>query len=159
MEACNFNPRSHKGSDGAIKRRILDLGIFQSTLPQRERLNEELENDRSVLISIHAPTKGATIRILEMQVTEKFQSTLPQRERLLSMTILCALILFQSTLPQRERHKLFENNISDFWISIHAPTKGATEYLESHSVQKINFNPRSHKGSDHKIQAVYKLFV
>ena len=54
---------------------------------------------------------------------------------------------FQSTLPQRERRWEFkECNIATY-ISIHAPTKGVTvQYLRS--LIQMNFNPRSHKGSD-----------
>ena len=57
-----------------------------------------------------------------------FQSTLPQRERHLSRPHTCTLQKFQSTLPQRERRFQFYDNLSQFTISIHAPTKGATRY-------------------------------
>ena len=56
---CNFNPRSHKGSDNA------------NGLPE--------QNYR---ISIHAPTRGATKESTTTQKRQKlFQSTLPQGER------------------------------------------------------------------------------
>ncbi len=79
--SINFNPRSRKGSDkpqlaahrlryisihapakGATftKRTLKRLLIFQSTLPQRERLSCEVSKERLFDISIHAPAKGAT---------------------------------------------------------------------------------------------------
>ena len=55
-------------------------------------------------ISIHAPTRGATIVSVE----------------------LCDFLLFQSTLPREERHKA-QNYLKRYYIiSIHAPTRGAT---------------------------------
>ena len=44
------------------------------------------------------------------------------------------------------------------WISIHAPTKGATAAVGKQSGGIIDFNPRSHEGSDgaEKHQAVWK---
>ena len=55
------------------------------------------------VISIHAPTRGATI-IFQMSLSRT---------------------LFQSTLPREERpRKLFAKYLFD--ISIHAPTRGAT---------------------------------
>ena len=35
--------------------------LFQSTLPRRERLSDSAFEDTGVFISIHAPTKGATL--------------------------------------------------------------------------------------------------
>ena len=98
-----FNPRSHKGSD----------------------------KDRAVwpgcrLISIHAPTRGATVDVSMFSLMDTFQSTLPQGER---------PGLTQRRLPQPQ-------------ISIHAPTRGATSIRFKKFVFIFNFNPRSHKGSD-----------
>ena len=79
---CNFNPRSHERSDSN------GLMMFDDTL-----------------ISIHAPTRGATI--------------------------LCnhrGLVFgFQSTLPREERPKPFIYKALRTIISIHAPTRGATK--------------------------------
>ena len=59
-----------------------------------------------ILISIHAPAKGATVTQSVDQVDKIiFQSTLPQRERRQADLIGRMVIQFQSTLPQRERQK------------------------------------------------------
>ena len=56
----SFNPRSHEGSDA--------MGIISS--------------GSATLVSIHAPTKGATYWPLRyLQGRTEFQSTLPRRER------------------------------------------------------------------------------
>ena len=122
---------------------------FQSTLPRRERRTAVPPADDSSIISIHAPTKGATPEtLLAFSVSrisihaptkgatifgisfpsfsQVFQSTLPRRERPCKGRGTSAGSTFQSTLPRRER--LSKSRL--IWdlmnISIHAPTKGAT---------------------------------
>ena len=77
-----------------------------------------------------------------------FQSTLPQGERLNHLICLGKGDLFQSTLPQGERHFLSAHDKNDFFISIHAPTRGATVFRKFQMTTQVYFNPRSHKGSD-----------
>ena len=101
---ARFNPRSHEGSDKQTDYFHLFKKLFQSTLPRRERLSKAKVKWKYG-VSIHAPTKGATL--------------LRRRQRL-------DLILFQSTLPRRERHTSVRSVYSHFRVSIHAPTKGAT---------------------------------
>ena len=56
----NFNPRSHEGSDRG----------------------QDLVRVLSIIISIHAPTRGATTRSkYSRRRTRRFQSTLPRGER------------------------------------------------------------------------------
>ena len=77
-------------------------------------------------ISIHAPTKGATVHLVLMLSFSIFQSTLPRRERLISSSSFT-----------------FSPG-----ISIHAPTKGATQADAEVAISYNDFNPRSHEGSD-----------
>ena len=125
------------------------------------------------LISIHAPTRGATrLQHQEAGNIPLFQSTLPQGERLMAAstplntdgisihaptrgaTLLDELggckIRFQSTLPQGERRD-FANIYATLEISIHAPTRGATVADSNMAKVLDDFNPRSHKGSDDKL--------
>ena len=142
-------------------------------------------------ISIHAPTRGATVLVEQELTLPKFQSTLPRGERPSGLSRISSALKFQSTLPRGERqttgadrpepinfnprsHEGSDSDIgkkiSDFRISIHAPTRGATlivgrtwdEWLISihaptrgatvcfYIFQLIegDFNPRSHEGSD-----------
>ncbi len=80
-----------------------------------------------MLISIHAPTRGATFFFHLALRDHKFQSTLPQGER-----------------PEGAAVSL------SIAISIHAPTRGATLIVVPRRGGVDYFNPRSHKGSDRK---------
>ena len=87
------------------------------------------ENDLiTAAISIHAPTKGATLDDFKSSTnSHSFQSTLPRRERrTLFLNTTDYVVLFQSTLPRRERQLKLCRKMQKKLISIHAPTKGAT---------------------------------
>ena len=99
----NFNPRSHKGSD----------------------YHSHGGNWDDWKISIHAPTRGATVEGRRKKTVVIFQSTLPQGERPTLFIQSTSAQKFQSTLPQGERPAGFR---------ILLPS--------------VDFNPRSHKGSD-----------
>ena len=123
-------------------------------------------------ISIHAPTRGATGIERDLTLATLFQSTLPQGERRNTPEQVMARALFQSTLPQGERPRGRGGIAAVHHISIHAPTRGATQdimtaWSEQQSFQstlpqgerrlcpimwrgRTDFNPRSHKGSDLK---------
>ena len=119
----NFTTRSSEGSDDLLRNipynslisihapargattaffALVKLGLFQSTLPRRERHNEHkvgdiwfefqstlprrerrdgLVSSLPALISIHAPAKGATFPLSADEIAMLFQSTLPRRER------------------------------------------------------------------------------
>ena len=100
-----------------------------------------------LMISIHAPTRGATFLLYTKDFCITFQSTLPQGERRSSVSQFLTLPEFQSTLPQGERR--MKKQISS-WIFYFNPRshKGSDIYGSPHGQAHINFNPRSHKGSD-----------
>ena len=58
-----FNPRSHEGSDRYLLIIFLLADRFQSTLPRGERPTSTGKTGTTATISIHAPTRGATIRM------------------------------------------------------------------------------------------------
>ncbi len=110
------------------------------------------------IISIHAPTRGATSLCLNCGIKKEFQSTLPREERLTVQTAFG----FQ------------------YVISIHAPTRGATgsgsNYSDDGRFQSTlpreerpmpftfftrfkYFNPRSHERSDSNIAQKICLFL
>ena len=121
---------------------------FQSTLPRRERQRYYNKGVRVSVVSIHAPTQGATVLRYSAKWLTQFQSTLPRRERLLSgcsisfsdgfnprshagsdrvtVCIFYNQIGFQSTLPRRERRSPSPAARDQASVSIHAPTQGAT---------------------------------
>ena len=168
-QEADFNPRSREGSDGISVMDYRGIVKFQSTLPRRERriLGQRFRAAQKFQSTLprrerrFIQTMRTSIRI--------FQSTLPRRERLVLFSFYMFILLFQSTLPRRERHRC-TNNIgysynfnprsregSDksihkfvaFWfISIHAPAKGATKQLTELVPAAKHFNPRSREGSD-----------
>ena len=121
-----FNPRSHKGSDGIAnysytdgfgfqstlpqgERRYMDQGyqimnIFQSTLPQGERRCPYFLFVMSLKISIHAPTRGATVWLADPETVKAISIHAPTRG---------------ATGKTRMAAGIAN-------ISIHAPTRGAT---------------------------------
>ena len=145
----DFNPRSHAGSDATYSKPHSVQTKFQSTLPRRERRGHLLILKPTLMISIHAPTQGAT-ETTDYVVslandfnprshagsdgeyngycigTCEFQSTLPRRERPKYLWYLADSPKFQSTLPRRERQLQIFNTCTHLIISIHAPTQGAT---------------------------------
>ena len=60
LEEYDFNPRSYKRSDSEKQEEKQYYRLFQSTLLQEERLMEVIEIRQKKIISIHAPTRGAT---------------------------------------------------------------------------------------------------
>ena len=100
-------------------------------------------------ISIHAPTRGATVPPLNHHLLyQRFQSTLLQEERPCTGRICLDNRLFQSTLLQEERLAFFQCTLFLLDISIHAPTRGATSRMRVIHCFVHYFNPRSYKRSD-----------
>ena len=154
-----FNPRSHERSDDASMQALSTAFEFQSTLPREERRvvlcslkpiynfnprsherSDSLKLNRSAdsIISIHAPTRGATAASVMREESSQFQSTLPREERLLELALILIACVFHSTLPREERQT-------------------PTAYFHS----RPYFNPRSHERSDlgHKcIHLIILLF-
>ena len=148
LPAGDFNPRSHKGSD--------------RSWPASRRGSETNFNPRS--------HKGSD-RYLSISVrAREFQSTLPQGERRESGSQMC--LVHRDFNPRSHKGSDGTDRFIQVrnTISIHAPTRGATtfpparyghpgrfqstlpqgERLKNSVGNRLgmNFNPRSHKGSD-----------
>ena len=99
----NFNPRSHEGSDRETYAATMGRSNFNPR--SHEGSDASMPRLRCILvISIHAPTKGATTPPCFPACIRQFQSTLPRRERRLRSQLGFPTWTFQSTLPRRERH-------------------------------------------------------
>ena len=144
--------------------------IFQSTLPQGERRSSVRPVNVSSPISIHAPTRGATLEKNVVAALAAISIHAPTRGATGSISpgawfppisihaptrgatfapyVYNIQFAFQSTLPQGERHTFQTSMSGQGTISIHAPTRGATAWSRFCGAAKQNFNPRSHKGSD-----------
>ena len=121
----DFNPRSHEGSD---------------TAEQDSQINH--------IISIHAPTRGATSgKHTPDLLSLLFQSTLPRGERRSLQRRSPLTKTFQSTLPRGERQKSSHRR---YWTCNFNPRshEGSDGSSLSLTCSTANFNPRSHEGSD-----------
>ena len=148
---------------------IVSQDKFQSTLLQEERHCSLSSKIYSSIISIHAPTRGATQPCYWIILHLLFQSTLLQEERQSVCTQELNATIFQSTLLQEERpvtdggkycQNIFQSTLlqeerlssikmeKSHIISIHAPTRGATDKAVEGILNILNFNPRSYKRSD-----------
>ncbi len=116
---------------------------------------------QAVMISIHAPARGATEQVILTVWTALFQSTLPRGERQRGFVYQGAGNKFQSTLPRGERHFPIHCSLSGLFlfqstlprgerrefdsketavhiaISIHAPARGATSFVSSSPVSGV----------------------
>ena len=120
-----FNPRSHERSDFLQLGQILDFFDFNPR--SHERSDKDLKiTFVSSGISIHAPTRGATVLLLACNILYRFQSTLPREERLSSYEVKASRGIISIHAPTRGATVLQKSNILYIIISIHAPTRGAT---------------------------------
>ena len=79
-----------------------------------------------MLISIHAPTRGATIKRVTLIVIILFQSTLPREERLAFWLLHNKNIVNFNPRSHERSDKPRTKTEKRVNISIHAPTRGAT---------------------------------
>ena len=144
----NFNPRSHERSDVYGWVDTKDIGISIHAPTRGATMVDQIPYIDKV-ISIHAPTRGATVVVLPLVLNVfLFQSTLPREERHPELEHRGDQKEFQSTLPREERRETkWQDEIVDS-ISIHAPTRGATQTVRGRHAQHVDFNPRSHERSD-----------
>ena len=124
VPSCNFNPRSHEGSDQKESEVSHDGEYFNPR--SHEGSDLETRDVTSVsCISIHAPTRGATLTCCILNTNYYISIHAPTRGATKKSRCKSELCRFQSTLPRGERPIMSGSNSST-----------------------LNFNPRSHEGSD-----------
>ena len=124
IQIRDFNPRSHEGSDQKVCCSMAKF-LFQSSLPRGERQRRRNTTASSAVISILAPTRGAT------------------------NINLCTIykLIFQSSLPRGERRSNGSICLTDTDFNPRSH-EGSDQYLHIAAVDVADFNPRSHEGSD-----------
>ena len=79
--------------------------IISIHAPARGATRSKRANLEAICISIHAPARGATWQgKLPAKAQHRFQSTLPRGERRDLHSVFFEISRFQSTLPRGERH-------------------------------------------------------
>ena len=106
LPSGNFNPRSHERSDCRCEYQTTHCRYFNPR--SHERSDDDISGALEILqISIHAPTRGATIKASATEPNFSISIHAPTR----------------GATVRRSCCRLF------FRISIHAPTRGATAIL------------------------------
>ena len=122
--------------------------VFQSTLLQEERLLSRLSSTTLIKISIHAPTRGATLLLLRTAPLHGISIHAPTRGATSANMASTSSSLFQSTLLQEERLGMcdkFEKRGNFNPRSYKRSDQGDRTKVSGFN----NFNPRSYKRSDH----------
>ena len=120
-----FNPRAHAGRD-IISKSWRQRKWFQSTRPRGARLFRNFWFRASLLCFNPRAHAG--------------RDSLP--------AAVGSVAEFQSTRPRGARHDC--KCLADYimYVSIHAPTRGATALLQTLAQIHLSFNPRAHAGRD-----------
>ena len=125
------------------------MGMFQSTRPRGARLVAVLVVLPSEVVSIHAPTRGATLYLSRLIASIWFQSTRPRGARLLQGKVIDGDAFVSIHAPTRGATLLRLLRKQMMEVSIHAPTRGATRLNSPTASIPRSFNPRAHAGRDH----------
>ena len=102
----SFNPRAHAGRDIICCCVIIILFLFQSTRPRGARRQKQLLYDKLLLVSIHAPTRGATEKAKAETQNIEVSIHAPTRGATLMAARNTLLFSFQSTRPRGARRVL-----------------------------------------------------
>ena len=122
--------------------------LFQSTLPRGERPGCQIHGFYNILISIHAPARGATRsgsasgeRLRNFNPRSREGSDDKEAKEFYNSAI-------SIHAPARGATRCWLSVLHSHPISIHAPARGATERTSDRTQGERNFNPRSREGSD-----------
>ena len=147
---CRFNPRTHTGCDLRISRhRPSTVLSFQSTHPHGVRRYVIRRILRRAVVSIHAPTRGATAIRTASRSIPPVSIHAPTRGATIPTALHSASYsVFQSTHPHGVRPTRILGVEFVTIVSIHAPTRGATRPKSATRTRISRFNPRTHTGCD-----------
>ena len=143
-----FNPRTHEGCDFLV---VIVSSVCRSFNPRTHEGCDCLVivSVSRIRVSIHAPTRGATINRVKRNARSKFQSTHPRGVRLCIFEVYRQLQQFQSTHPRGVR--LILTKIiwrGHRFQSTHPRGVRPGSYALLPSIPC--FNPRTHEGCDDK---------
>ena len=142
-----FNPRSHERSDKVAQQSCGAESWISIHAPTRGATIDAIDSLASLPISIHAPTRGATTRSRFQICASEFQSTLPREERQLRLDRSVHRQGFQSTLPREERRYL--RRCRNQWRYFNPRSHERSDTIDVGPVNASeDFNPRSHERSD-----------
>ncbi len=140
-----FNSRAHEGRDN--KQQGLKMsGCVSIHAPTKGATIPDVRAAHGSFVSIHAPTKGATPMWPHSCAYSMFQFTRPRRARRATRLAGTGWECFNSRAHEgRDRRMLLGEWCNN--VSIHAPTKGATRCVIG-CLDAMCFNSRAHEGRD-----------
>ena len=142
-----FNPRTHEGCDYLRLARKAEAIMFQSTHPRGVRHLNFLLLTLTKTVSIHAPTRGATIKNRSIFSFNRFQSTHPRGVRQVHDVSCKEYQTFQSTHPRGVRLRTSSRAV--YILSFNPRThEGCDEPSSCWCSPPYSFNPRTHEGCD-----------
>ncbi len=125
-----FNPCFLEGRDYRCKTAKLISKPFQSTLPRRERQVVPVSPFQDPFVSIHAPTKGATLSQLPENLREITVSIHAPTKGATSPLLGCRPVCgFNPRSHEGSDRRACAFARATTTVSIHAPTKGATSTI------------------------------
>ena len=165
----DFNPRSREGSDewgqelttiGTEFQSTLPRGErrqswrgwqrkggFQSTLPRGERQDSGVDTVEGLVISIHAPARGATVKVHGVYDPLDISIHAPARGATQTRRMKLWDYGFQSTLPRGERRCFKKSYPLRPGFQSTLP-RGERPRSALPAARSLYFNPRSREGSD-----------
>ena len=148
-----FNPRSHEGSDVAVadRMRAVDISIHAPTRGATLDSNHLFRESR---ISIHAPTRGATYAHRQISFGGEFQSTLPRGERPIVLYLLSLESYFNPRSHEGSDNGRFWSRAGSVYFNPRSH-EGSDMRSEWMYITCSYFNPRSHEGSDETMRRSY----
>ena len=170
----SFNPRTHTGCDRYLRELRLFMTAFQSTHPHGVRLTSGFINAEILHVSIHAPTRGATLSRIDnlyirtvsihaptrgatptvkvFRIARGVSIHAPTRGATLPSAAQLYELMFQSTHPHgvRRRARWLSSRTSMFQSThphgVRLPASTSSILLYT------CFNPRTHTGCDTRVQ-------
>ena len=130
-----FNPRSHEGSDSYERAEQYYPRVSIHAPTKGATINGNAWWNDGSTVSIHAPTKGATWHSFDASICIAVSIHAPTKGATSWLSDFNDAMEFQSTLPRRERLIIHFELLMLCVVSIHAPTKGATAISAKNSFQ------------------------
>ena len=167
---CRFNPRAHTGCDKKVAKTLLSYTCFNPRTHTGCDKYKVMDYKNDIQVSIHTPTRGATLVGYVCQSAEGVSIHAPTRGATSEKMANQQNQWFQSTHPHGVRRCIQQSYPNRPYVSIHAPTRGATSMrlsLHFGGIVSIHaptrgatcnrflqmrlcrcFNPRTHTGCD-----------
>ena len=120
-----FNPRAHAGRDSLVFCSTL-FHLVSIHAPTRGATHKNTMEMGTASVSIHAPTRGATrIRIIPVQ-SLSFNPRAHAGRDVWQLDLLPPVSCFNPRAHAGRDYHDFKQDLSPYPVSIHAPTRGAT---------------------------------